>query len=77
MQQESEFNVLADKLRKSGANDEMTIQYDDQGQSINVENHHHNPSSAQLQSNPTSDRFQGMKSGLQVRSTLMKMSQHD
>jgi len=76
MQQESEFNVLADKLRRSGANDEMTIQYEDPGQSINVENHH--PSSGQLgQSHPTSDRFQGMKSGLQVRSTLMKMSQHD
>ncbi len=79
MQQESEFNVLADKLRRSGADEGMALQYEDQGQSMNMDAQLHNPNSAEHlgKSNPTSDRFQGMKTGLQVRSTLMKMSQHD
>ena len=81
MQQEAEFTLLAEKLRKYGADDEIMLNMeDDYRLSLNPE-HTQQHSGTLEQGNrgaqSGSDRIQGMRSGAQVRSTLMRMSQNN
>jgi len=85
MQQEAEFTLLAEKLRKHGADDEIMLQMEyDYRLSLNPE-HTQNQHSGTLeqggriasQNQNSGEKIQGMRSGLQVRSTLMRMSQNN
>ena len=76
MQQEAEFTLLAEKLRKYGADDEIMLHAeDDYRLSLNPENTQQHSGTMERKSQNNSDRVSAMRSGAQVRSTLMKMSQ--
>jgi len=72
MQQDAEIRILRDKLRKMGIDDGYSkFQTGSQTHSLDPDD------SNALMSSLPQDKFQAMKSGLQVRTTLMKMAQSD
>lgn len=84
MQQEAEFNALLETLQRYGIEDEIMLNEQNEqyggpmdsskgGQEAEIQY-----SGIQEQDRGAgSDRFQAMKTGLHVRTTLMKMSQHE
>ena len=84
MQQEAEFEHLSSRLGKYGYDDDLKLeQTQDRGSrySVTTPERGQQFGSGQKESGnkviSENDRFQAMKSGLQVRSTLMKMSQNN
>ena len=74
MQQDAEIRFLREKLRKYGI--EEGIRYG----SIASQTHSIDgveEANINMASSATHDKFQAMKSGLQVRQTLARMAQHE
>jgi len=79
MQQDAEMKILKDRLRKFGIDDGAGIhRFQSLGSnSATLENAAEDQLQYNVMGNTQPDKFQSMKSGLHVRSTLMKMQQDE